>query len=519
MLLHDFLDYHGRTAPSSEFAVKGDRTMTYGAAVKACNRIANALVGAGLKKGDRIGLLGKNSIEYALVYYAASKAGVVPVPLNYRLAPPEWKFILEDAEAKFVIADAELCEAITPVLEELSVEGRVAIEGEAPAGWQDYTEWSGGASEAHPGVAVEGSDDVIQMYTSGTTGHPKGAVLTHYSLSSNAAQMSPILQDAFHSRILLAPPLYHIAAACILFGGVAFGQSFLVHRDFAPAATVKAMQEDGVGMLMAVPAIIQACLMVPGVEKGDYSRLKCIGYGGSAISEVTLRRALEVFGCEFFQGYGLTESSPVLTLLTGPDHRRALTGEPGLLLSAGRAVPGTDLYIADGDGTPTPQGQVGEILARGPQLMRCYWKREEATAATLKNGYLHTGDAATMDEEGYVYIQDRVKDMIVSGGENIYPREVEEVLFQHAAVADAAVIGVPSDKWGETVHAVMVAKGEDRPDVEAIDDFCRQHLGGYKVPRSVEWVDELPRNPSGKVLKRVLRERFWQGRDRQVGGN
>jgi len=334
------------------------------------------------------------------------------------------------------------------------------------------------------------------------------------------AQCGPLFHDDVRSRVLLLPPLYHIAAACILFGSVAYGQAMLVQRDFIPAEAVKAMSEQGVGMAMAVPAIIQACLAAaPDVASRDYSRLKCIGYGGSAISEVTLRRALEVFGCSFFQGYGLTESSPVLTVLTPADHRRALATDPGLLLSAGRAVPGTDLQIWSPTDEPVKPGEIGEIVARGPQLMHGYWNRPEATKETLRGGWLHTGDAAAMDEEGYVYIQDRVKDMIVSGGENIYPREVEEVLFQHPAVGDAAVIGVPSEKWGETVKAILVGKDSRRPSDEALIEFCRKSLGGYKVPRPIEWVAELPRNPSGKVLKRELRDRYWEGRARRVGGN
>lgn len=517
MLLHDFLDFYGRTTPDAEFVAETDRTLTYGEARKATNRIANALIGAGLNKGDRFGVLGKNSIEYALLYFAASKAGAVPVPLNYRLAAPEWEFILEDAEAQVVFADAEFCEALEPVVGNLtSIRELVAIGEEAPAGILGLSDWMLEASEADPKANVAGADDVIQMYTSGTTGRPKGAILTHSSACSNVAQFAATARDGLRGRILLAPPMYHIAAACILFNGVTFGESFLLHRDFSPSATVKSLQEDGVGMLMAVPAIIQACVAVPGVADARYPALRSIGYGGSVIAETVLRRALEAFDCNFFQAYGMTESSPILTLLTPADHRRGLAGEGRLLLSAGRAVAGTELYIADGNGEEVPLGTMGEIVARGPQLMRGYWKRKEATEEALRGGWLHTGDAATMDEEGYVFIQDRMKDMIVSGGENVYPREVEEVLFKHPSIADAAVIGVPSDKWGETIHAVVVGKGEDRPDAEELSEFCREHLGGYKIPRSVEWRDALPRNPSGKVLKRVLREPHWEGLERKV---
>jgi acyl-CoA synthetase (AMP-forming)/AMP-acid ligase II len=240
-------------------------------------------------------------------------------------------------------------------------------------------------------------------------------------------------------------------------------------------------------------------------------------YGASPIAVETLRRAIDVFGCDFAQGFGMTETSAAATLLSAADHRRALAGEPRLLLSCGRALPGTDVRIADADDREVPRGTIGEILVRGPQLMRGYSNLPEATAEALRGGWMHTGDAAIMDEEGFVYIQDRVKDMIVSGAENVYPREIEDVLFTHPAVADAAVIGVPDVQFGEAVKAVVVLRaGASATEAELID-HCRASLASYKRPRSVDFVAELPRNPSGKVLKRELREPFWQGHTRRVG--
>jgi len=521
MLLHSFLDYHGAATPDAEFAVQDDRRLTYSEAVAAANQFANALVAAGLTPGDRFAFLAKNSIEYALMYYAGSKSGTVPVPLNYRLAPPEWEFIINDSDSKLLIADAEYCEAIDSIRGEISVVAKtIAIGDGAPAGWSDFSDWIAGQAVSAPDIEIEDSGDVLQMYTSGTTGKPKGVVLTHRNVTVNISQSAGLCRDEWRGRSLIAAPLYHVAAAVVCWGTVFWGDPLLIHRDFVPAEAVRALSEDNVGLALLVPAMIQACLMaVPDVAERSYDGLNGMVYGASPIAEATLRRGMEVFGCGFVQAYGMTESSPVLTLLTAADHRRAVAGESRLLLSAGRAVAGTDLKIVDGDDREVPRGQVGEIVARGAQVMKEYWKRPKATAETLRGGWLHTGDAASMDEEGFVYIQDRVKDMIVSGGENIYPREIEDVLFELPAVVDAAVIGVPSEQWGESVKAILVVKAEGAPTEDEILKFCRTKLGRYKVPRSVDFVEALPRNPSGKVLKRELRKKYWEGHGRRVAGS
>lgn len=520
MLLHSFFDYYAAATPEAEFAVQDDRRLTYSQAVAVANQFANALVGAGLAPGDRFAFLAKNSIEYTLMYYAGSKCGAVPVPLNYRLAPPEWAFIINDSDSKLLIADAEYCQAIDSIRGELpQVRKTISIGNGSLEGWSDFSDWIAGQAVSAPDIEIEDSGDVLQMYTSGTTGKPKGVVLTHRSVTVNISQFAGLCRDEWRGRTLLAAPLYHVAAAAVCWGSVSWGDPLLVHRDFVPSDAVRALSEENVGFALLVPAMIQACLTaVPDVAERRYDGLNGIGYGASPIAEATLRRGMEVFGCGFVQGYGMTESSPVLTLLSAADHRRAVAGEPRLLLSAGRAVAGTDLKIVDGNDSEVPRGQVGEIVARGAQVMKEYWKRPEATAETLRGGWLHTGDAASMDEEGFVYIQDRVKDMIVSGGENIYPREIEDVLFELPAVVDAAVIGVPSEQWGESVKAILVVKAGAALTEDEVLKYCRTKLGGYKVPRSVDFVEALPRNPSGKVLKRELREKYWEGHGRRVAG-
>jgi acyl-CoA synthetase (AMP-forming)/AMP-acid ligase II len=299
---------------------------------------------------------------------------------------------------------------------------------------------------------------------------------------------------------------------------VYWGSCLYIQADFNPVEAARALSEEHIGVAHMVPAMIQACLVaVPDVARRRYDDLRLMSYGSSPIAEQTLRRAIEVFKCDFVQGYGMTETIG-LTVLSPSDHRRALTEKQELLLSAGRPLVGTEVCIVDADDNPVPNGTTGEIIARGPQLMKGYWNRPEETAEALRGGWMHTGDAGCMDDEGYLYIQDRVKDMIVSGGENVYPRVVEEVLFQHPAIADAAVIGVPNERWGETVKAIVVVRQGLNATPEEIMEFCRGKLGRFEQPRSVDFTDDLPRNPSGKVLKRALREPYWVGHQRRVAG-
>jgi acyl-CoA synthetase (AMP-forming)/AMP-acid ligase II len=517
MLLHDTFDYSAREYAHLDFAVDGARRVTYAEARALVHRIANALAARGLRPGDRVALLSKNSIEHALWYYACSKCGVVPVPLNYRLAPPEWSYILNDAGAKLVFAQDALAGALAPVLGELgSVAHRIAIGAEVP-GWEPYGGFVAGQPETAPAHRPAPDDDLYQMYTSGTTGRPKGAVLTHRAVTAQLHQISFAFGGGPEQRTLVVAPLYHAAASVTTFVTVQAGGTLFIQEDFVPAEVVRALSEERIAMATLVPAMIQFCLVaVPDVAARRYEALRLIVYGASPIAEETLRRAIEVFGCDFLQGYGMTETTAVSTYLMPADHRRALSGEPRLLLSAGRPILATELRIVDPEGRPLPNGAIGEIAVRGPQLMRGYWNLPEATAEALRDGWMHTGDAGVLDDEGYLFVQDRTKDMIVSGGENVYPREVEDVLYRHPAVAEAAVIGVPDPKWGEAVKAVVVVKPGQAVAADELMQFCDGRLAGYKRPRSVDFVGALPRNPSGKVLKRELREKYWAGQSRRV---
>jgi fatty-acyl-CoA synthase len=364
------------------------------------------------------------------------------------------------------------------------------------------------------------SDDLYQMYTSGTTGRPKGAVLTHGAVTSHLEQVSPFFRLREGERGLGVAPMYHAAGCLLAFRTVADGGSVYLMAEFDPAEVVRVLDEERIGAAIMVPAMIQACLVsAPDVDTRRYNDLRTIYYGSSPIAAETLRRAMAVFGCDFNQAYGMTELTAGSTNLSAEDHRRALTDRPELLLSAGRPLMGVQIRIVDEEDRAVADGETGEILMRGPQMMRGYWNMPDETAEALRGGWMHTGDVGRVDADGYLYVMDRLKDMIVSGGENVYPRAVEDVLFAHPSIADAAVIGVPDDRWGETVKAIVVLRdGSSASEAELID-YCRDRLGGLQRPRSVEFRDALPHAANGKMLKRVLRDPYWAGRERRIGGS
>ena len=517
MRLHDSLDYRAREQTDEDFAFFGNQRLSYGQAASAVNSLAGALVAAGLEVGDRVAVLSKNSMEMVLLYYACSKAGVVLVPVNFRLAPRECSTILRDARASMLFAQPALAELLDPIRGELDTVKRfVSLNGNV-SGYESLDDFTAGHGSDPVSREITSDNDLYQMYTSGTTGHPKGAVLTQSAICQHLTQIDLAYRGSPGERVLIVAPLSHAAAALTSFVVIQAGGALVIQEDFDPAVVVGTLAEEKIGFVLLVPAMIQACLVaVPDIAERSYDDLRFILYGASPIAEQTLRDAVDAFGCDFVQGYGMTETTAAITYLLPADHERALAGEPELLLSAGRPLLGTQVRIVDEDDRPVPNGTIGEIVARGPQLMRGYWNLPDATADALRGGWMHTGDAGILDDEGYLFIRDRIKDMIVSGGENVYPREVEEVLYQHPAVAEAAVIGVPDERWGEAVKAIVVVKREHTVSGEEILGFSRDRLAGYKQPRSVDFIDELPRNAAGKVLKKNLRETYWGDRDRGI---
>ncbi len=353
------------------------------------------------------------------------------------------------------------------------------------------------------------------MYTSGTTGHPKGALLTHDNLIANTLTALAERDYTSADRYLHVAPLYHIADLELFFGmAFACARNVLV-REFRPERVLHVIEQERVTVSFLVPAMINALLEHPSFDAHDTSSLRLIVYGGSSIPEDRLRAALTRLACKLAQGYGLTETSPLLCVLPSEDH--VLDGPRARRIrSCGRPAHGVEVKIFDEHDAECPPEQVGEIVARGRNIMQGYYKRPEATAEALRGGWFHTGDLGFRDADGYIYIVDRKKDMIITGAENVYPREVEEVLYTHPAVLEAAVIGVPSERWGETIKAIVVVRPGHTTNEQELIAFTRERLAHYKAPTSVDFAEALPRNPSGKVLKKLLREPYWRGHARRV---
>lgn len=514
MLLHEPFDFHAFARPGYVLARLDGLEWTYAQGRERSLRIASALLELGLEPGERIATIVKNSIDALLIMYAAARTGIVCVPLNCRLAPREWMGLIEDAEARVVIADPIYCEA----LEDAGGKPPIAISSQCPRpGWLGLDELVAQASFDIPPLPISAEAPVLQLYTSGTTGKPKGAIISHRSILANISQISFTAGNCSpRQRSLHVLPMFHIAAVVFALRAISGGETLVILKEANPATLLRKLIDEEIAWMMIVPTIIQMLLNEPSIGELHFPHLRQMVYGASPIAQHVLVNAMRTFGCGFVQGFGMTELSGVGTILTEDDHARALSGRPDLLSSAGHALPGTELRIVNADGGECPVGEIGEICIRGPQVVSGYWKVPDATEAALRDGWLHTGDAGSLDDEGYLFIRDRLKDMIVSGGENIYPAEVEAVLHQHPHIAEVSVIGIPDDLWGETVMAVVVPeKGCELNEAE-LDRHCRANLGGFKLPRRYTFVDSLPRNASGKVLKRDLRAAFWSGQSRQV---
>lgn len=503
--LTDHLDFHAANRGDVMMARDGEQALNFSEARDHVNRIAGAIQASGLKPGDRAGILAKNSVNNICVFLACARLGVVAVGLNYRLTQPEVEFIASDAELEMLFFDSEF-----DGLRGDYLRGKRGVCFDKSDAAPLFSEWMAGAQPVTESCAG-GEDVLFQMYTSGTTGLPKGVLITHRNvlLMTYQAPMTTGKGARVGEVGLVVAPVFHAVGLVGSLMGVVYGGSMIIHRDYDPVGMIDTLVDEKINTTAVIPVMLQfsiAC--VPDIAERDFSHLHTINYGASPIGEDLLQQCMDIFKCDFIQGYGQTEATLALTFLTAQDHRAALAGKPELLRSCGRAVFGTEIRIVNSDGKPLPNGEIGEIVARGPQLMKGYWKRDEATASTIVDGWLHTGDAGRMDDAGYVYIQDRVKDMIISGGENIYPAELENVLMSHPQISDAAVVGVPDKKWGEVPIAVLVSGGNPELSADDLVEYCRDKLAGYKIPRAVEYVDALPRNPTGKILKKNLREQF-----------
>jgi len=489
------------------------RALTYAELDRRADLVASLLAAAGAKPGDRVAWLGRSHEAFFEIFFGAARARVCLAPINARLAVPEIAFILKDSGADLFFVTPEFFEAAQQVVSQVDRPIRLIGVRETREGFESY-EVLRDASASAASAAPEAGDDVLQLYTSGTTGLPKGVRLDNRNYSSFLELRTQVegFDYGADDTVLIVMPLFHVAGTNISFSGLAAGGRVILLPEFSPAAVLRLIEAERVAHVFLVPAMINMLLQAPEIEGADLSSLKSVAYGASPISEAVLAAATERFGCGFIQFYGMTESTGAGTFLRPSEHR----GE--LMRSCGKAWPQMAVKILGDDGEEVGVGEIGEIAIQGGMVMAGYWNRPEATAETVTpDRWLKTGDAGYRDAEGYIFVHDRVKDMIVSGGENIYPAEVENAILGCPGVADAAVIGVPDDRWGEAVKAIVVAAPGARPEPQDIIAWARQRIAGFKAPKSVDFIEALPRNASGKVLRRELRKPYWEGRSRNVG--
>lgn len=506
--VHDVIAHHARERPEHPAVRCEDRVVTYGQLDLLSNRTAHAMAASGVVPGDRIAYLGKESEQYFEILFACAKTGTVLVPINWRLTAAEVRHILADSGATLLFADddflgvAATLKADLPRLREIVPlpalpDWRVADDADLTPQWTD-------------------EQPIAQVYTSGTTGNPKGVVLAHRSFFAVKDALASANLDWIDWRAddiaLIGIPGFHIGGLWWSIQGFGSGITMVSVPVFSGGKGVRLIRELGITTACCVPAQLQMMLAPPRPKPADFVTLRKIVYGGSPISEALLGRSIATFQCEFAQIYGLSESGNTAVCLPPEEH---VVGGPRMQ-AAGHPYPGIDIKIIDSDGNPLPVGEVGEVCLRTPAAMLEYWGLPEATASTLVDGWLHTGDAGCLDEGGFLFIRDRIKDTIIVAGENVYPAEIENAVSAHPNVLEAAAVGVPSPHWGEVVHCFVVTRNGMPASSRDLTAFLRGRIADFKIPASFETITALPRNPSGKILRRELREKFWQHLERRV---
>jgi long-chain acyl-CoA synthetase len=501
---------HARQAPGRVAVNFAADKLTFADIDQSSDQVASGLAAAGVRAGSRIAILAKNTPVFYELLLGAAKIGAVLVPINYRLAPAEIAFILGDANVELLFSETEYAEALAQVGGEASDLRDILWIDVGDPGVASLSSWRAGHAPLDLNLEIDPAAVVVQMYTSGTTGRPKGTLLTHANLRESLRVGIPAWGPwRDEDMILVCMPQYHIGASIWGLAGLWQGAGSVLTRDFNPAEALAIIEQQRVTKTQLASVMMKMLLDDPLCPTTDFSSLELIVYGAAPAPLSLVRSAQERFGCGIAQGYGMTETAGAITYLSAEDHAHPV-GER--LRSAGRALEGVEVEVVDPNGVTLPIGTTGEVVCRGGQVTLGYWKLPEASAEAIRDGWLRTGDAGYLDADGYLYICDRVKDMIVSGGENIYPAEVENALYAHPAVKDAAVIGVPDGRWGEVAKAIVVLAPGTHPTKDELIEFVRGRIARFKAPRSVEFVDALPRNASGKILKRELRRPYWEAR-------
>ena len=510
----DITRVQAKVRPDAVAMTLHGKTSTFAQLDEAANRVANALIAMGVRPDDRIAVYGANSDRYMEVFFGCVKARATLVGVNARLAPTEVAYVLDDCQAKVVVVGSHFYGAAAQALAHANVKPHLIALNDGHDTWQGYQDWKASAPANDPNLVADGTDDVVQLYTSGTTGLPKGVQITDvnymrffdYGIGAQWAKYEA--GDA----VLIAMPMFHVAGINSAILAIAQGANAVILENVDPVEILRLIPAEKVKHAFFVPAVINILLQVNAKIPTDFSALERVFYGASPIAEELLVQAQAVFGCSFTQLYGMTESLGAGTFLSPEDHVPAR----GKLRSCGKAWPGFEIECRRDDGSACEVGEVGEIAMRSETIMKGYYNRPDATTEAVRDGWLYTGDAGFFDVEGFLFIHDRVKDMIVTGGENVYPAEVENAVYGHPSVADVAVVGVPDEKWGEAVKAIVVLKPDAEADALDIIAWTKARIAGYKVPKSVDFISELPRNPSGKILRRELREPYWAGHTRRV---
>lgn len=513
LVLSDIPKKYARLEPERECLVCGDLRLTWRQLNERVNRLSHGLEELGVTKGMKVAVLAFNCHRYVEIYYATSKLGAVAVPLNFRLSPDELKYVINHSDAEVLMAGADLMEAANEIMPGLeNIMQRVSLDG-PEEGWVDYEELLARSSDAEPEAEV-GENDLCQLqYTGGTTGLPKGVMLTHRNYITAAIGMGLANYFEAGDATLQVLPIFHTAWWPILVHHCAGGKGVIVKRfDFNEILTIA--QEEGVTHINMVPILFSWILDFPDLDKFDLSSIKYLTYAGAPMPADLMKRLIQRFGPIFQQGYGLTEAAPLVSILKEEDQCR-LEGPEELtrrISSAGRESMVTEVKLVDEEDNVVPVGEIGEIAVRGANVMKGYWKDPELTAKALRNGWLHTGDLATADEYGFFYIVDRKNDMIITGGENVYPFEVEKILYAHPAVLEAAVVGIQDKTWGESVTAVVALKAGETATEDELISFVRERIAGYKTPKKVFFMESIPKTAIGKILRRNVREMLDEGK-------